>query len=105
MLHFNLSESGGSLEGPLTRHTVTLLNKNKFSALLKKDKVVLDLSKVTKVDTAGLAWLIFIIEQANFNSCNLSFVNLSSDLMKLAKLCSVDTFLPIVQYNTAKFSN
>lgn len=102
MLHFNLSETGCSLEGPLTRHTVTLINKNKSQALLKKDKVILDLSKVTKVDTAGLAWLIFIIEQADFHSCNLSFVNLSSDLLKLAKLCSVDTFLPIVQYNDEK---
>ena len=95
MLHFNLSESGCSLEGQLTRHTVALINKKKSSSLLKKQNVILDLSKVTKVDTAGLAWLLLIIEQANTYSCNLSFENLSSDLIKLAELCSVDTFLPI----------
>ena len=91
----------GLLEGELTRHTVPQLtnkhSKKLFSCATNKNEikniVTLDLCKVTKVDTAGLAWLLQQIELAQANPCQLVFAHLPSELIKLAKLSGVDDFL------------
>jgi len=100
MVKFTVSDLNATIEGQLTRHTVPLLSNKKSkalfnNALVKKHTALLDLSKVTKTDTAGLAWLLSMVEKANQLSCELKFTNVSQDLIKLAKLSSVDAFLPV----------
>ena len=53
------------------------------------------MAKVNQIDTAGLAWILLLIELAAAKSCDISLMNLPDDLLKLAKLSAVDTLLPI----------
>jgi phospholipid transport system transporter-binding protein len=50
---------------------------------------------VSQVDTAGLAWILLLIELAASKACHISLINLPEDLLKLATLSAVDTLLPI----------
>jgi phospholipid transport system transporter-binding protein len=89
----------GMLVGELTRHSIPHLVKEQASdTLFVSDKVkcvVIDLKEVSKVDTAGLAWLLQQTEVAQANACQLAFAHLPSELIKLAKLSGVDGFLPV----------
>ena len=56
--------------------------------------MIVNLSQVQKVDTAGLAWILYIVEQAILNTCQLTFTHIPQDLLKLACLSGVDSFIP-----------
>ena len=91
----NDGEFIGKLSGELTRHTVPQLSEKISNKLLSNKIVVLDLLEVTKIDTAGLAWILAQIEYGQANACQLSLSHLPSDLIKLATLSAVDSFLPL----------
>lgn len=86
-------ESKQQIKGQLTRETIPTLNRNVFKSILKNNDCKLDLSLLSKTDTAGLAWLLTLIEYANQNKVTLSFQHLPEDLLKLARLSGVDGFL------------
>ncbi|WDE04403.1 STAS domain-containing protein [Thalassomonas viridans] len=94
-IEFALSAQGGTLSGEFTRHTVPTLAANTIKKLLKNDNAVLDLKAVSGVDTAGLAWLLALVEQAEKARKEVTLKHLPEDLLKLAKLSGVDHFLPI----------
>ena len=94
-IKFTPSEEGGQLAGELTRQTIPKLPNKAVRKLISNSPIVLDLKQVKKVDTAGLAWLLALVEQAELNACQLTLTHLPSDLIKLAKLSAVDGFLPI----------
>ena len=83
------------LSGELIRQTVPLIPNNESRQLLKENNANIDLAEVTKVDTAGLAWLLTQVEYAQANDCHLSLLHIPSNLIKLAELSSVLSFLPI----------
>jgi len=83
------------LSGDLTRHTVPCLSVEKIQKFLVADKAVFDFKDVEKVDTAGLAFVCSLLEQANGKQCKLSLINFPEQLTKLAKLSGVEEFLPI----------
>jgi len=83
------------LTGELTRHTVPNLPLEKIQKSLSANKTVFDFKQVGKVDTAGLAWVCSLLEQANSKKCKLSLINFPEQLIKLAKLSGVENFLPI----------
>lgn len=85
----------GKLSGELTRHTVPQLSEKISNKLLSNNIIILDLLEVTKIDTAGLAWILAQIEIGQANACQLSLSHLPSDLIKLATLSGVDSFLPL----------
>lgn len=87
----------GVLTGELTRHNVPSLPRNLSKQLVSKPAAVLDFTKVTRVDTAGLAWMLAQVELAQANACQLVFAHLPSELIKLAKLSGVEDFLSIKQ--------
>ena len=93
-IHLTYFEDSVLLEGKLTRNTITKRFEKNAQEIFKRDIQVVDLSQVTKVDTAGLAWLLLLVEKANQRRYTFSLVNLPQELLKLAKLCAVDTFLP-----------
>ena len=95
-IELTFSAQGGALSGDLTRHTVPKLAGNSVKELLKNENTVLDLAGVVTVDTAGLAWLLALIEEAEQSHQKLGFSHLPEDLLKLAKLSSVDHFLPLI---------
>ncbi|GAA6203977.1 STAS domain-containing protein [Thalassotalea sp. SU-HH00458] len=81
--------------GALTRKTINPAFEKKASQLFTQSVDVLDLASVSHVDTAGLAWLLQVLAQAKKHHTNLHFTNLPQELLKIAKLTAVDTFLPI----------
>ena len=99
MLTLTFSQEIAHLSGELTRHTIPQLSDKVTAPLFSKKQMVLDLIAVKKIDTAGLAWLLAQVELADINACQLTLSHLPPDLMKLATLSGVDSFLPV--YTTA----
>lgn len=91
----NISENTSELVGELTRQTVMQISPKSIDLLLANKLAVIDLKQVTRADTAGLAWIFYLIEKANEASCELSFSNVPAKLTKLISLSGVDGFLPI----------
>lgn len=95
MQALTLSREGNtlSLKGDLTRHFISQKIIAQVKALNATTSV--DLSSVCQVDSAGLAFLLLLIEEANKENSSLTFQHLPDDLLKLAKLSAVDTFLSV----------
>jgi len=90
-----INDNNGVLAGELTRKTVSQISKKSIKHLVAQQSIMLDLQQVTRIDTAGLAWLFYLLEQASTTSCRLSFCNVPAKLNKLISLSGVDGFLPI----------
>lgn len=71
---------------------VSLTTQDK-KELVKVGKFSVDLNDVERADTAGLAWLINIVKDAQANKVEVVFVNVPSKLLNLAELSSADTIL------------
>ncbi|NQY48231.1 MAG: STAS domain-containing protein [Colwellia sp.] len=84
-----------AIAGELTRHSVAEIKKNAYVNWFAHGAVNVDLSQVNKADTAGLAWLFYLLEQASHHSCELSFSNVPEKLTKLISLSGVDGLLPL----------
>lgn len=97
MLNHQLSEQKLTLIGELSQHTVMTLPKNLLKQSVAQSNLRLDASQVNKVDSAGLAWLLLLIEKANTANCQLTIAHLSDDALKLARLSGVEQFLPLAQ--------
>jgi phospholipid transport system transporter-binding protein len=93
-LNLTLMGEESVVVGELNRTTISKSFEKKSKSLFSATKMVVDLSQVKKVDTAGLAWLLYIVEQANLNTCQLTFINIPQELLKLATLSGVDSFIP-----------
>ena len=83
------------IEGELTRKSVPLISKSQFKELLSLNEIKIDFSQLQRVDTAGLAWVCKVFEQASSCQKSILFVNMPEQLIKLATLSGVDSFLPI----------
>ena len=90
----SLNQDVAVLQGELTRHTLTKIPKKVVKSLFTQPSIMIDLQQVSKVDTAGLAWLFYILEQAQSANCQLRFANLPSKLDNLINLSGVNGFLP-----------
>lgn len=90
-----VTENNSVLAGELTRKTVMHISKKNIKRLLAQSSLILDLQQVTRIDTAGLAWLFYLLEQASITRCQLSFSNVPAKLNKLISLSGVEGFLPI----------
>lgn len=95
MINVQQAEQKAIFSGALTRATITRAFDKKYRKLVENKRVVLDLAKVNQIDTAGLAWILLLVELAAAKACDISLINLPDDLLKLAKLSAVDTILPI----------
>lgn len=92
-LKIDVNGNNTKLIGSLARNSVAKIGKKSHLAIISNNQATVDLSQVNEVDTSGLAWLLFLIEQANQNNCQLSFAHLPTDLLNLAKLSAVSEFL------------
>ena len=84
-----------SIAGELSRYSIENIDTTEYINWFVHGAIKLDLRKVTKVDTAGLAWMFYLLEQANNNHCELSFCNIPEKLSNLIALSGVDGLLPI----------
>ncbi|MGL1956990.1 MAG: STAS domain-containing protein [Colwellia sp.] len=94
-IRLTLQGNNAALIGNLTRYTVGELPANKYSIMFEHCSVTIDLAQVVKVDTAGLAWLLYLYEQGKNCACQLHFIHLPKDLNKLIELSGVEGFLPV----------
>lgn len=82
-------------KGELSRVTINEAFEKKTVNLFNNKDLVIDLADVIKTDTAGLAWLLLLVEETKKTNSEISFHNIPQDLLKLAKLSAVDLFLPV----------
>ncbi|MGB0936791.1 MAG: STAS domain-containing protein [Colwellia sp.] len=97
MSTFNLSidNNEAALTGELTRQTIAAIDPKLVKKLLAQERIVLSLKDISKIDTAGLAWLFELLEKAQTQQCALTFSALPSKLNKLITLSGVEGFLPV----------
>ncbi len=91
----NITKNNVALAGELTRQTVMKIPKKSIKQILDLQSSVINLQQVTRIDTAGLAWLFYLLEQASSTSCQLTFSGIPAKLNKLISLSGVEGFLPI----------
>lgn len=84
-----------AITGELTRHSVAYIKSKEYALWFEHGAINVDLSLVSKADTAGLAWLFYLLEQSYKNTCQLSFSNIPEKLTKLITLSGVDGLLPL----------
>ncbi|WNC72938.1 STAS domain-containing protein [Thalassotalea psychrophila] len=90
-----ISTEQSALTGHLTRQSIAGKQERVFAKLTKNKLQEIDLSQVSKFDTAGLAWLLALIEYANKQQTEITYSQVPMELVKLAKLSGVQTLLPI----------
>ena len=91
----DITDNNHVLIGELTRHTIMQISKKRIKQIVAKQYSLIDLQQVTRIDTAGLAWLFSLLEKANRSNCQLSFSNIPAKLTKLISLSGVEGFLPV----------
>ena len=94
-ISLTITENSSVLVGELTRQTVMQISKKSIKQLIAQQSLILDLKQVTRIDTAGLAWLFYLLEQASTARCQLSFSNVPAKLNNLISLSGVEGFLPV----------
>jgi phospholipid transport system transporter-binding protein len=94
-IELSINENEGALVGELTLHTIMQVSNKSIKEILVQQFSVIDLQQVTRIDTAGLAWLFYLVEKANSTRCQLTFSNVPAKLNKLISLSGVEGFLPI----------
>lgn len=95
LISLNSTVTPVELSGELTRHSIMQIKKESINKLLSSSAITLDLAQITRIDTAGLAWLFYLLEQASTLNCQLLFVNIPTKLNKLISLSGVEGFLPV----------
>lgn len=95
LISLNSTTTPVELSGELTRHSIMQIKKDSIKELFLLPSTTLDLAQITRIDTAGLAWLFYLLEQASVYDCQLSFVNIPTKLDKLIRLSGVEGFLPV----------
>ena len=93
-ISFKEKDSRVVFSGELTLLTIDSSFEKKSERLIKSGIIVFDLTNITKVDTACLAWLLALLELSAKKNCQLTFDHLPKELIKLAQLSRVDMFLP-----------
>jgi phospholipid transport system transporter-binding protein len=94
-ISLNFNGNDNLLVGELTRHTVMHISKKNIKQIVAKQSSIVNLQQVTRIDTAGLAWLFYLLEQANKKGSKLSFSNVPAKMNKLISLSGVEGFLPV----------
>lgn len=96
MRKLNIILNHGSLliSGELSRFTVDEISDEVFSDWFSHSAIDVNLHDLSKVDTAGLAWLLYILEQAKGFNCHLSFSHIPLQLEKQIILSGINDFFP-----------
>lgn len=89
-----------TLDGPVTLANVALVAEEGRRHL--EDGVnIVDLGKVTEMDSALLALLLTWLRDARSRQLELSFANVPVPLQTIARLYGVDSLLPVLQESAA----
>jgi phospholipid transport system transporter-binding protein len=98
---FEINDKGNVIvHGQLDRDTLSKnfwesLSSNERGTLQQNKRCTLDLSDVERADSAGLAWLINAVRDAEQNGVSITLSKMPEKLQKLAKISNADSFLPV----------
>ncbi|WP_158771354.1 lipid asymmetry maintenance protein MlaB [Paraglaciecola sp. L1A13] len=88
-----------ALRGKLNRETIPNFWPNSVQQLTSAKSInqplVLDLTNIEHIDTAGLAWLINLIRDTKAQDIQFHIANPPKTLLNLAKISDVEAFLPL----------
>lgn len=85
------------VSGPLTFDTIISVT-NQFKPLLPSDaKFIVNFSKVTKCDSASLAFITGILREAKQRKLDIHFIGVPDQLSNLIRVGGLDSILPISQ--------
>ena len=103
-----LSAGNIAVNGELTFETVPDLIAN-YPAIdsgnHSGEALTVDLSGVSKADSAGLALLVEWIGQARKDQISFSFANVPQQILAMAELCDLDEVLPLEKSTDKESSN
>ena len=89
-------DNGFVVAGELNVRTVPgLLPQAQALFLSNSGDINVDLQKVTRADSSGIAILIEWMRTARDNQRQIRFYNVPEQLMAIAKVCDLDQVLPI----------
>ena len=77
------------LSGELSHETVAAIEFSKKFKLNDVNRIIFDLSAISRVDTAGLAWLIHTLSELQQQEIHLTLRNVPEQLQKLMQLVQV----------------
>jgi phospholipid transport system transporter-binding protein len=81
------------LSGELGFGTVSGILKDSRAGLSDGDDIEVDLSGVTRADSAGLALLVEWLRAAERAGRSISFVNMPAQMQSIARICGLDDIL------------
>jgi phospholipid transport system transporter-binding protein len=81
------------LEGELGFPTVMGLLEESEAAFGEAKEITLDLSGVTRINSAGIALLVEWVARARHAERKLHFVNLPEEALAIARICNVEPLL------------
>lgn len=94
-IRFDADSQTYLVSGELTLETANAVlseTKNLFNGSAQMD---IDLSRVTRADSAGLALLVTWMRQAKQTDKNIRFEHLPAQMLAIAKASGLDEFLPL----------
>ncbi len=77
------------LKSSLLINDVTKLLRQFSKLITSESSITIDLSDVSRIDSAGLAFLIELKTNCTHNSCKISFINLSEPVINFCKLYQI----------------
>lgn len=83
------SKHRGEIAGELNRHSMTNLPSPRQLLKGQSGAVVVGLSQLTRIDSAGVAWLLELKQQASHQGIALTFEGHTESLSKLLGLYSL----------------
>ncbi|MCW8330457.1 STAS domain-containing protein [Photobacterium sp. SDRW27] len=81
------------LSGELERDTVPAFWQQRHKWMPQDARVKLDLSALTRVDSAGMVMLLHVYQQLSSNGSELSLLNVPEQLITLLRLSHVESML------------
>ncbi len=81
------------LAGELGFATVSGLLKNTPRCFMAGGNVQLDLSGITRADSAGLALLVEWLRESVNRGCSIDFLNMPEQLLSIARVCGLADIL------------
>jgi anti-sigma B factor antagonist len=73
------------------------IRKILLEAVAEKRNVLVDLSKVTYIDSSGIACLVKALAMARNQGADLSLLSVSTEVMRVLKLARLDMVFPILK--------
>jgi len=83
------------LRGDLSFSTVMDLSRQSIGMLWQGETVTLDLTGVTRTDSAGLALLVEWLRVARRKGKTIRFRNIPEQMMAVAQVVGLDSLLPV----------